>query len=136
MIRNIQTFARAIFAFTRHVSKLFISCLKIAASSFFFFREIIEKKPEKFKVECLVDIRNLFSPNTSPFYAAFGNRDSVNTRFCPDFSKISGFSKYKCADASLGFIGRVCLQASWRSGVSDLHGKSQRGVNPGAGPRK
>uniref|UniRef100_A0A3Q2QFW7 Lipin 1 n=1 Tax=Fundulus heteroclitus TaxID=8078 RepID=A0A3Q2QFW7_FUNHE len=37
-------------------------------------REVIEKKPEKFKVECLTDIRNLFYPNTEPFYAAFGNR--------------------------------------------------------------
>ncbi|XP_061610789.1 phosphatidate phosphatase LPIN1 isoform X2 [Phyllopteryx taeniolatus] len=37
-------------------------------------REVIEKKPEKFKVECLTDIRNLFYPNTQPFYAAFGNR--------------------------------------------------------------
>lgn len=37
-------------------------------------REVIEKKPEKFKVECLLDIKNLFSPNTQPFYAAFGNR--------------------------------------------------------------
>ncbi|XP_028652683.1 phosphatidate phosphatase LPIN1 isoform X2 [Erpetoichthys calabaricus] len=37
-------------------------------------REVIEKKPEKFKIECLKDIRNLFHPNTEPFYAAFGNR--------------------------------------------------------------
>ncbi|XP_030627282.1 phosphatidate phosphatase LPIN1 [Chanos chanos] len=37
-------------------------------------REIIEKKPEKFKIECLTDIKNLFYPNTEPFYAAFGNR--------------------------------------------------------------
>ncbi|XP_063079771.1 phosphatidate phosphatase LPIN1-like isoform X2 [Engraulis encrasicolus] len=37
-------------------------------------REVIEKKPEKFKIECLTDIRNLFHPNTEPFYAAFGNR--------------------------------------------------------------
>ncbi|KAK7906910.1 hypothetical protein WMY93_015522 [Mugilogobius chulae] len=37
-------------------------------------REVIEKKPEKFKVECLNDIKNLFHPNTQPFYAAFGNR--------------------------------------------------------------
>uniref|UniRef100_A0A8B9L722 phosphatidate phosphatase n=1 Tax=Astyanax mexicanus TaxID=7994 RepID=A0A8B9L722_ASTMX len=37
-------------------------------------REVIEKKPEKFKVECLTDIKNLFFPNTQPFYAAFGNR--------------------------------------------------------------
>lgn len=37
-------------------------------------REVIEKKPEKFKVECLNDIKHLFHPNTQPFYAAFGNR--------------------------------------------------------------
>ncbi|KAM9338924.1 phosphatidate phosphatase LPIN1-like [Symphorus nematophorus] len=37
-------------------------------------REVIEKKPEKFKVECLNDIKNLFYPNKQPFYAAFGNR--------------------------------------------------------------
>ncbi|XP_031435992.1 phosphatidate phosphatase LPIN1 isoform X2 [Clupea harengus] len=37
-------------------------------------REVIEKKPERFKIECLTDIKNLFYPNTEPFYAAFGNR--------------------------------------------------------------
>ncbi|XP_010785398.1 LOW QUALITY PROTEIN: phosphatidate phosphatase LPIN1-like [Notothenia coriiceps] len=37
-------------------------------------REVIEKKPEKFKIECLSDIKQLFYPNTEPFYAAFGNR--------------------------------------------------------------
>ncbi|XP_041105615.1 phosphatidate phosphatase LPIN1-like isoform X3 [Polyodon spathula] len=37
-------------------------------------REVIEKKPEKFKIECLTDIKNLFHPNIEPFYAAFGNR--------------------------------------------------------------
>lgn len=37
-------------------------------------REVIEKKPETFKIECLTDIKHLFSPNTEPFYAAFGNR--------------------------------------------------------------
>lgn len=30
-------------------------------------REVIEKKPEKFKVQCLTDIKNLFYPNTEPF---------------------------------------------------------------------
>ncbi|KAK3537869.1 hypothetical protein QTP70_020954, partial [Hemibagrus guttatus] len=39
-------------------------------------REVIEKKPEKFKIECLNDIKNLFYPNTEPFYAAFGNRST------------------------------------------------------------
>ncbi|KAM9500748.1 phosphatidate phosphatase LPIN2-like [Clarias gariepinus] len=41
-----------------------------------FHRELIEKKPEKFKIECLTDIRNLFPSNSEPFYAAFGNRSN------------------------------------------------------------
>ncbi|KAM8881051.1 phosphatidate phosphatase LPIN2-like isoform 1-T2 [Synchiropus picturatus] len=41
-----------------------------------FHREVIEKKPEKFKIECLTDIKNLFRSNSDPFYAAFGNRES------------------------------------------------------------
>nr|XP_057915307.1 phosphatidate phosphatase LPIN2-like [Doryrhamphus excisus] len=52
--------------------------LMLSPSSLFsaFHREMIEKKPEKFKVECLMDIRNLFYPSICPFYAAFGNRES------------------------------------------------------------
>lgn len=45
---------------------------------FFPPREVIEKKPEKFKIECLNDIRNLFAPSKQPFYAAFGNRPNVS----------------------------------------------------------
>uniref|UniRef100_A0A8K9Y0P6 phosphatidate phosphatase n=1 Tax=Oncorhynchus mykiss TaxID=8022 RepID=A0A8K9Y0P6_ONCMY len=37
-------------------------------------REVIEKKPERFKIQCLTDVKQLFHPNTEPFYAAFGNR--------------------------------------------------------------
>ncbi|XP_043841904.1 phosphatidate phosphatase LPIN1 isoform X3 [Dromiciops gliroides] len=50
--------------------------LLLSPSSLFsaLHREVIEKKPEKFKVQCLTDIKNLFLPNTDPFYAAFGNR--------------------------------------------------------------
>ncbi|XP_054620880.1 phosphatidate phosphatase LPIN2-like [Dunckerocampus dactyliophorus] len=52
--------------------------LMLSPSSLFsaFHREMIEKKPEKFKVECLTDIRNLFCPSMHPFFAAFGNRES------------------------------------------------------------
>ncbi|XP_075903556.1 phosphatidate phosphatase LPIN2-like isoform X2 [Nelusetta ayraudi] len=52
--------------------------LMLAPSSLFsaFHREVIEKKPEKFKIECLADIKSLFPPNKNPFFAAFGNRDS------------------------------------------------------------
>ncbi|XP_054237879.1 phosphatidate phosphatase LPIN2 isoform X2 [Indicator indicator] len=50
--------------------------LMLSPSSLFsaLHREVIEKKPEKFKIECLNDIRNLFAPSKQPFYAAFGNR--------------------------------------------------------------
>nr|XP_005997936.1 PREDICTED: phosphatidate phosphatase LPIN2 [Latimeria chalumnae]XP_014345059.1 PREDICTED: phosphatidate phosphatase LPIN2 [Latimeria chalumnae] len=50
--------------------------LMLSPSSLFsaFHREVIEKKPEKFKIECLNDIKNLFTPFKQPFYAAFGNR--------------------------------------------------------------
>ncbi|KAF6731095.1 Phosphatidate phosphatase LPIN1 [Oryzias melastigma] len=48
----------------------------LSPSSLFsaFHREVIEKKPEKFKIECLTDIKHLFYSNSEPFYAAFGNR--------------------------------------------------------------
>ncbi|XP_017335393.1 zgc:123305 isoform X2 [Ictalurus punctatus] len=48
----------------------------LAPSSLFsaLHREVIEKKPEVFKITCLTDIKDLFSPHKQPFYAAFGNR--------------------------------------------------------------
>ncbi|XP_036387349.1 phosphatidate phosphatase LPIN1-like isoform X1 [Megalops cyprinoides] len=48
----------------------------LAPSSLFsaLHREVIEKKPEVFKIACLTDIRDLFNPRRQPFYAAFGNR--------------------------------------------------------------
>ncbi|XP_068598063.1 zgc:123305 [Brachionichthys hirsutus] len=48
----------------------------LAPSSLFsaLHREVIEKKPEIFKIACLGDIRDLFNPQRRPFYAAFGNR--------------------------------------------------------------
>ena len=38
-------------------------------------REVIDRRPEEFKISCLKDIRHLFGDaNPSPFYAGFGNR--------------------------------------------------------------
>jgi len=37
-----------------------------------FKKEVIEKKPEEFKISCMRDIQNLFPSN--PFYSGFGNR--------------------------------------------------------------
>ncbi|XP_077579772.1 phosphatidate phosphatase LPIN2 isoform X2 [Stigmatopora nigra] len=50
--------------------------LMLSPSSLFsaFHREVIEKKPEIFKIQCLTDIKNLFLHNKQPFHAAFGNR--------------------------------------------------------------
>ncbi|KAF9412497.1 hypothetical protein HW555_009021 [Spodoptera exigua] len=39
-----------------------------------FHREVIEKKPEEFKIQCLADIKALFPPGSNPFYAGYGNR--------------------------------------------------------------
>lgn len=41
-----------------------------------FHREVIEKKPELFKIACLNDIKALFPSN--PFYAGYGNRINVS----------------------------------------------------------
>ena len=45
-----------------------------------FHREVIEKKPEAFKIACLRDIRSLFpeATNPNPFYAGYGNRVNVS----------------------------------------------------------
>jgi phosphatidate phosphatase LPIN len=37
-------------------------------------RELYIRKPEVFKMACLRDIKNLFGPGRTPFYAGFGNR--------------------------------------------------------------
>uniref|UniRef100_A0A1Y1KET5 phosphatidate phosphatase n=1 Tax=Photinus pyralis TaxID=7054 RepID=A0A1Y1KET5_PHOPY len=39
-----------------------------------FHREVIEKKPEQFKISCMSDIRALFPADSNPFYAGYGNR--------------------------------------------------------------
>lgn len=44
-------------------------------------REVIEKKPEVFKIACLSDIQQLFLPQGQPFYAAFGNRPNDITAY-------------------------------------------------------
>lgn len=46
-----------------------------------FHREVIEKKPEAFKIACLSDIRDLF-PEKNPFYAGYGNRINVRGFIC------------------------------------------------------
>ncbi|KAJ3346883.1 hypothetical protein HDU91_006930 [Kappamyces sp. JEL0680] len=39
-----------------------------------FTREVIQRRPQEFKIQCLKDVKKLFGPDRSPFYAGFGNR--------------------------------------------------------------
>jgi phosphatidate phosphatase LPIN len=47
-----------------------------------FKREVVFRRPEKFKIATLKDIKKLFPADYSPFYAGFGNRetDSISYR--------------------------------------------------------
>ena len=44
-----------------------------------FQKEVIEKKPEEFKISCLKDIQSLFSNN--PYYAGYGNKSTDVTAY-------------------------------------------------------
>jgi len=44
-----------------------------------FDREVIERKPEQFKISCMRDISALFPPYKNPFCAGFGNKITVST---------------------------------------------------------
>lgn len=43
---------------------------------FYFYREVIDRKPEEFKIAALTDLKKCF-PLKEPFYAGFGNRETV-----------------------------------------------------------
>jgi phosphatidate phosphatase LPIN len=50
--------------------------LLITPTSLFtaFYKEVIEKVPEEFKINCLKDIKSLFPSEHQPFHAGYGNR--------------------------------------------------------------
>lgn len=69
-------------------------------------REVIEKKPEVFKVACLSDIRDLFNPQKQTFYAAFGNRTNVSNSVSgnrPQQKSVLRQAFYWCQGARFGF---------------------------------
>ena len=39
-----------------------------------FKREVIDRTPQSFKIECLTQILNLFPSQSEPYYAGFGNK--------------------------------------------------------------
>ncbi len=51
--------------------------ISIDVVHFSFLREVIERKPEEFKILCLQQIRTFFPDEYNPFHAGFGNKPSV-----------------------------------------------------------
>lgn len=39
-----------------------------------FTREVIQRRPQDFKMSCLKDVKRMFGEGATPFYAGFGNR--------------------------------------------------------------
>jgi phosphatidate phosphatase LPIN len=46
-----------------------------------FQKEVIERKPEEFKISCLRDIQSLFPANNNPYYAGYGNKPTDVTSY-------------------------------------------------------
>jgi len=46
-----------------------------------FQKEVIERKPEEFKISCLSDIKALFPPTNEVFYAGYGNKPTDVTAY-------------------------------------------------------
>ena len=50
------------------------TCILLSIVVLTSFREVIEKKPQEFKIGCMRDIRALFPLSSNPFAAGFGNK--------------------------------------------------------------
>lgn len=70
---------RLMAALKRYVPS--ITCILFPASAHLYIREVIDRRPEEFKIAALTDIRKLFGGG-NPFYAGFGNRITVSFSDC------------------------------------------------------
>ncbi|CAF0713107.1 unnamed protein product [Brachionus calyciflorus] len=63
--------------------KLPFGPLLVTPTSLFtaFQKEVIERKPEEFKIQCLKDIQSLFPSYHNPFHAGYGNRTNDVTAY-------------------------------------------------------
>lgn len=79
-----------------------------------FHREVIEKKPEEFKISCLKDIQALFPTDEKPFYAGYGNKINVSLRFC-----------IQCLNLFIIFIylylGCLVLPSYWYTNIKNIY---------------
>ena len=60
------------------ITPLYLPCISPYLS---YISQVIRRKPEEFKIACLLDLRSLWPAEHSPFYAGFGNRDSDHTAY-------------------------------------------------------
>lgn len=80
------------------------------------FFQVIERKPEQFKIECLSDVKRLFGEK-NPFYAGYGNR--INVRFY--LNNIA--PRYlKNLNINLGCLGISCSRNTYHE---NLHYQSK-----------
>lgn len=83
-----------------------------------FHREVIERKPEQFKIACLSDIQALF-PDKNPFYAGYGNRINVKTLIFYIFYNFS-LKNY--------ILGRLGIPRSWNSNNAHFYNQHERRI--------
>jgi phosphatidate phosphatase PAH1 len=81
-------------------------------------REVIEKKPEEFKISCLRDIQALFPHDYKPFYAGYGNKINVKHLLVLNLNKSNFF----------GFTGCLGLSRCWHSNFPNFHYQPPRGA--------
>lgn len=83
-----------------------------------FHREVIERKPEQFKIACLSDIRELF-PDKDPFYAGYGNR--INVCSCNLMHFRVGVSYLLIFVLYLIILGCMGLSRCWYTNYAHFH---------------
>ncbi|KAJ3004355.1 UNVERIFIED_CONTAM: hypothetical protein HDU68_005152, partial [Siphonaria sp. JEL0065] len=85
-----------------------------------FHREVIQRRPEEFKISCLRDIKRLFGPTAHPFYAGFGNR-------------ITDVQSYRAVDIPLSRIFTIDpsgdIKLEFTAGYKSSYGKLNEIVN-------
>ena len=75
------------------------------------YREVIEKRPYEFKIDCLQQVRALFPDNYCPLHAGFGNRHSVSDVW-------GGDGVYRYSEIVLLFHPPTIVKASGMVGLS------------------
>lgn len=85
-----------------------------------FHREVIEKKPEEFKISCLKDIQALFQTDDKPFYAGYGNKINVSFNILFLHSIL-----FKYAKDVMFYLGCLVLSSYRYTNIKNIYYKPQ-----------